>query len=236
MQLTVDIKENVERVRDRIARAARRVQRDPDEVALVAASKLVAPERLATAIAAGITTFGENRVQEASEKITRLGPLGQRVHWHLIGTLQTNKVRYIFDLFDMVQSVDSLRLAREIDRRGERAGKVMDVLIQVNIAGEPTKHGLETAETLRMVEEIAQLSHIRIRGLMTIPPLSPDPEGSRPYFRRLVALRDEVEKLGLPGVEMRQLSMGMTGDFEVAVEEGATMVRIGTAIFGERPH
>jgi pyridoxal phosphate enzyme (YggS family) len=215
-----DIRANLERVRERIAQAARRAGRRPEDVLLIAVSKTFSAERVGEAIAAGVSALGENRVQEAKEKIRTLG---HPVPWHLIGTLQTNKVKDALALFDLIQSVDRLDLARELDRR---ATKQVDVLLEVNVAGEASKGGFAPADLKPALEAIAELPHLRVRGLMTIPPPVTDPEDARPSFRRLRELRDETG--------LAELSMGMSADFEVAVEEGATMVRVGSAIFGAR--
>lgn len=219
----IDVAGNVARVQERIARAAMRAGRAPEEVLLVGVSKSVDVERIRRALAAGLPALGENRVQEAREKI---GALGRPVPWHMVGHLQTNKARDAVLLFDLIHSVDRLELARELDRRAAAAGKVAEVLVQVNLAGEATKGGFAPGELKSALEVLAGLPGVRVRGLMTIPPLVERAEASREWFRRLRDLRDEA---GLP-----HLSMGMSDDFEVAVEEGATMVRVGTAIFGPR--
>ncbi|MBI2528107.1 MAG: YggS family pyridoxal phosphate-dependent enzyme [Candidatus Rokubacteria bacterium] len=221
----LEIRENVERVRAAIERACLRAGRDPREVLLIAVSKTVDPTRIRLAVDAGVPALGENRVQEAKEKIARLG---HPVPWHLIGSLQTNKAREAVRLFDCIQSVDRLELARELDRRAQAAGRIVETLFQVNVGEEPQKGGVAPAELRAVLEQAAELPGLRIRGLMAIPPLGPDAEAARPHFRRLRELRDAA---GLP-----HLSMGMSGDFEVAIEEGATMVRVGTAIFGPRQH
>ena len=219
-----DIRGNLERVREAIARACARAGRSPAEVLLVAVSKTVEVERIERAILAGQRVFGENRVQEAKAKIAELG---HPVPWHLIGHLQTNKAKDAARLFDWVQSVDRLELAAELDRRARALGRTVDVLIEVNVGEEPQKSGVRPGEIKSLLDALAGSSGIRIRGLMAIPPAAPDPEQTRPHFRRLRELRDAA------GLE--HLSMGMSADFEAAVEEGATMVRIGTAIFGPRP-
>jgi len=229
--MTVDVAANLRAVEERIARAARKASRDPTEILLVAVSKAVDVDRIRQGIALGIPALGENRVQEAKGKIQILG---RRVPWHLIGTLQTNKAKDAILLFDLIHSLDRVELGRELDRRARAVGKVMDVLVQVNVAGEATKAGFLPDRLKDAMEALALLPGIRVRGLMTMPPLAEDPEGSRPWFRQLRELADLVRGWGLEGVEMTHLSMGMSGDFEVAVEEGATMVRIGTAIFGPR--
>ena len=215
-----DIRDNLERVRERVARAAQRSGRRPEDVLLIAVSKTFPAERVAAAIAAGVSALGENRVQEAKEKIRQLG---HPVPWHLIGSLQTNKVKDAVALFDVIQSVDRLDLARELDRR---ATKPIDVLLEVNVGEEASKGGFSVADVKPALDAIAELPQLRVRGLMTIPPAVSDPEAARPSFRLLRELRDETG--------LTELSMGMSADFEVAIEEGATMVRVGTAIFGAR--
>ncbi len=220
----IDVPANLARVQERIRRAAERAGRAPEGILLVGVSKLVDVERIRSAVAAGLPALGENRVQEANEKIRHLG---RPVPWHLVGHLQTNKARDAVLLFDVIQSVDRLELARELHRRAAAAGKVVDVLVQVNVAGERTKGGFAPEEIKGALEELAGLSGLSVRGLMTIPPAVESAELARGWFRRLRELRDAAGLL--------HLSMGMSGDFEVAVEEGATMVRVGTAIFGPRP-
>jgi pyridoxal phosphate enzyme (YggS family) len=219
-----DIAANVERVRERIARAAERAGRRPADVLLIGVSKTVEVERIRAAVAAGVTALGENRVQEAKAKVDELG---RPAAWHLIGHLQTNKVKDALELFDVIHSVDRLELARELDRRAAARDKVVDALLQVNVAAEASKGGVGPEAVGEALDAIGKLAHLRVRGLMTIPPEAERPEDARPWFRRL---RELAERHGLP-----ELSMGMSGDFEVAVEEGATMVRVGTAIFGPRP-
>lgn len=230
--MSAPIAERLARVRDRIAAAARRADREPDAVALVGVTKTVEPERIEQAAAAGLTLFGENRVQEALPKVDQL----PRLRWHFIGSLQRNKAKQVVGTFEMIHSLDSIRLARAIDRAAADRGLVADVLVQVNVGGEETKSGIEPGEALaELVREAAHLEHLRIRGLMTIPPFCDDPEAARPFFRRLRAEAEALGRLDLPGLSLGELSMGMSGDFEVAIEEGATMVRVGSAIFGERP-
>ena len=218
-----DIRTNLERLQAAINGACQRAGRSPGEVLLIAVSKTVEAERIQQAIAAGVPALGENRVQEARGKIEALG---RPVPWHLIGPLQTNKAKDAVRLFDWIHSVDRLELATELDRRARALGKTVDALLEVNVAEEPQKSGARPGEIKPLLDAIAGLSGIRIRGLMAIPPAVADAERARPHFRRLRELRDAA---GLP-----HLSMGMSGDFEVAVEEGATMVRVGTAIFGPR--
>ncbi len=228
-----DIIHNFQSVRDRIARAAARVDRNPEEISLVAVTKAVALPRIEEAVREGVTVLGENRVQEARRKVESMAPeLGQQVEWHLVGTLQRNKARYCFGLFHMIHSLDSFPLAQELSKRGEKAGLDIEVLVQVNLAGEAQKGGTSKGEAIELLKEVSRMPHLKLRGLMTVPPFLPDPEDSRPYFQELRDLRDRARREGLN--EARELSMGMTADFEQAVEEGATIVRIGTAIFGPR--
>lgn len=219
-----DIRANLERVRERIARAAERSGRRAGDVTLVAVSKTVEAPRVREAIAAGVTVLGENRVQEARAKIAEIG---RPVQWHLIGHLQTNKAKDALELFDLIHSLDRLELAAELDRRARQRGRDVAALLQVNVAGETTKGGVAPDEVGRALEAIAKLERVRVRGLMTIPPEVGEAERTRGWFR---ALRETAERHGL-----RELSMGMSADFEVAIEEGATLVRVGTAVFGPRP-
>jgi hypothetical protein len=229
----MSIADNLKTVMDRIAAAARRAGRDPSSVKLVVVTKTVDIARIREAVAADATVLGENRVQEAKEKIEALGPVAS---WHLIGRLQTNKAKYAVRLFDLIHSVDTIELAREIVKQAAKTGKVQDVLIEVNIAGEASKAGIAEQEAADLVRNAATLGSVSIRGLMTMPPFSENPEDSRPYFRTLRELAAHISREGIPGVSMQELSMGMSGDFIVAVEEGATLVRVGTAIFGERKY
>ncbi|HVG79678.1 MAG TPA: YggS family pyridoxal phosphate-dependent enzyme [Patescibacteria group bacterium] len=220
----LDIAANLERVRERVARAAERAGRTPDDVLLIGVSKVVEIERIRAALAAGLGALGENRVQEAKAKVAELG---RPVPWHLIGHLQTNKVKDALPLFDLIQSLDRLELAHELERRAAAQGRVVEALLQVNVASEASKGGFAPDAVSEALDTIGTLSHVRVRGLMAIPPEVERAEESRPWFRRL---REMADKHGL-----RDRSMGMSGDFEVAIEEGATMVRVGTAIFGPRP-
>jgi PLP dependent protein len=220
----LDIAANLERVRERLARAAERAGRRPTDVLLIAVSKTVDLDRVRAAVAAGVAALGENRVQEAKGKIAELG---RPVAWHLIGHLQTNKARDVVELFDVIHSLDRLELARELERRAGARGQVVEALLQVNVAGEASKGGVGPDAAAETLDAIGKLPHVRVRGLMTIPPEVERAADARPWFRRL---RELGERHGL-----RELSMGMSHDFEVAVEEGATMVRVGTAIFGPRP-
>jgi pyridoxal phosphate enzyme (YggS family) len=227
----MSVPENFKMVMDRIAAAAKRAGRAPSSVRLVTVTKTVDHERIRQAVSAGAAILGENRVQEAKEKIEALGNIA---HWHLIGHLQTNKAKYAVRLFDLIHSVDTLELAKELDKQAAKTGKVQDILIEVNIAGEASKAGMAVKGVPALVRETARLKHLRVRGLMTMPPYSENAEDSRPYFRVLRELTEALAQENIPGVSLQELSMGMSGDFEVAIEEGATLVRVGAAIFGER--
>ena len=229
----LSIADNVRRVRTRMRQAAERAGRDPASVRLVAASKTVDAARIRAAIAAGVTVLGENYLQETRQKLGQLGR--SDVEWHLIGPLQRNKVRYVFDLFDMMHSLDRLELAEEINRRAERLGRRLPVLLEVNVGGEASKSGWTPDGLLSDVRQLAAMPNIQVRGLMTIPPPTPQPHEARPFFRQLRQLRDRLAQEGYDGMTFDELSMGMTADYEVAIEEGATLVRVGTAIFGPRP-
>ena len=223
-----NIAANIKDIIHRMKLAAERAGRKEESVKLVAVTKTIDVSRIKEAIESGITIIGENRVQEARDKYKEIG---KEVQWHLIGHLQTNKVKYIFDIFSLIHSVDSLSLAEEIQRRGENKGLNTDILIEVNLSGEKTKFGILSEKAIGLIKDISRCKNINIKGLMTIPPFSESPEDSRKYFKMLRILKDDVQK---EGIEMKELSMGMSNDFQVAIEEGATMVRIGTAIFGER--
>ncbi|MDI3522461.1 MAG: dependent protein [Bacillota bacterium] len=225
------VADNVAAVRERIAEAALRSGRRPEDIRLIAVTKTVSPEVIGQALAAGITDVGENRVQEALGKAPAL-PAG--ITWHLIGHLQTNKAKQAVQLFPWVHSLDSLHLAQALEKRAAAAGVRVKCLVEVNVAGEASKHGVRPEEALKLLEGVAALEHIEVRGLMTVAPYVTVPEEVRPVFRELAALARQAAELKLPQVTMTELSMGMSGDFEVAIEEGATMVRIGTAIFGRR--
>lgn len=227
----MSVPENFKIVMDRIAAAAKRAGRDPVSVKLVVVTKTVSGEKVREAVSAGARVLGENRVQEAKEKI---GALGKIADWHLIGHLQTNKAKYAVRLFDLIHSVDTVDLARELDKQAAKIGKVQEVLIEVSIAGEAAKAGVAVSGTGALVREAARLRNLSIKGLMTVPPFLDDPGEVRPYFRRLRELAESIARENIPGVAMQELSMGMSHDFEIAIEEGATMVRVGTAIFGER--
>ena len=212
--------------------AARRAGREPHTVRLVAVCKTVSPERVREAVEAGAQILGENYIQEAQRKIETLR-VG--IPWHFIGHLQKNKAKYAIRLFDLIHSVDSFALAEELSRTAQKQGKVQEVLLQADLSGEETKFGVSEGEIIQMAEKISGLKNISVKGLMTLPSFSDDPEESRPYFQKLRSLRDLLAKMKIPGISMDELSMGMSGDFEMAIEEGATLIRIGTAIFGPRP-
>jgi pyridoxal phosphate enzyme (YggS family) len=229
------IAENIAQVRDRIAAAARRSGRNPAEITLMAVSKTFPPERIREAYAAGLRVFGENRVQEFAGKSGALRDL-RDAEWHLIGHLQTNKAAKAAELFDAVDSVDSVRMAEKLNASAQGAGKTLSVLIEINVGGEQAKSGVapNSSELQQILRQAPQWSNLRIDGLMTVPPYTEDPEGSRPHFRQLRQIRDSIAARDLLQVGTSVLSMGMSHDFEVAIEEGATCVRVGTAIFGER--
>lgn len=222
---------NLKNIHDRIAAAAARVGRDPESVRLVAVSKTKPASMIEDAALAGQLLFGENYVQEF---IAKAQEVREKVEWHFIGALQTNKVKYLAGIVTLIHSVDRLSLAQEIDKQWGKRGMSCDILIEVNLAGEESKAGTTEGDLIELVRAASRLPHLRIKGLMTLPPFFDDPERVRPYFRRLRELSQSVGSEGIPNVEMKELSMGMSGDFEAAVEEGATLVRVGTAIFGGR--
>lgn len=226
------IAKRVQSVLAKIRSAEEKAARPAGAVRLVAATKTVTVEHIAAGVRAGLSILGENRVQEALPKIAALTQAP--VHWHFIGQLQRRKARSVIGLFDLIHSVDSLDLAQEINRRAGEAGREQNVLLEVNIGREPTKAGFHPDDVVRLVSMMAQLSHTCIKGLMTIPPPTADPNSARPYFRKLHELARQIAALDLPTVRMDELSMGMSNDYEVAIEEGATLVRVGTAIFGAR--
>lgn len=232
---TTSVGENVSQVRDRIARAAARVGRNPQSVTLMAVTKTVDRQRIREASEAGIRVFGENRVLEFEGKFP--DPAGRRdKEWHLIGHLQTNKARKAVEIFDAVDSVDSLRLAERLNRTASEIGKALPVLIEINVGSEESKSGvpLDSPELDSLLRGMEKLDHLQVRGLMAVPPFAENPEATRPYFRLLRDLRDSIAARRLPRIAMDMLSIGMSHDFEVAIEEGSTCIRLGTAIFGER--
>jgi PLP dependent protein len=233
------IKENLLGVMEKIEKAARKIGRDPNKIKLVAVSKTVEAARIKEAIEAGVSILGENYVQEAQKKIEEIGrPActerfgeGRPVSWHFIGHLQSNKAKYAIRLFDMIHSVDSLPLAEELDRKAEQADRLIKVMIEVNLSKEATKFGTDEEMVLNLAKRIQNLTHLSLEGLMTMPPYFDSSEMSRPYY---IALRELKERMIKEGIPMEELSMGMSNDFEIAIEEGATYVRVGTAIFGAR--
>jgi PLP dependent protein len=227
----MSVKDNIRHVRETMAEAARRSGRSASAIRLMAVTKTVNDDLIIAAIRTGVEIIGENYVQEAKRKIEKLGKTGE---WHLIGRLQTNKAKYAVHLFDMIHSVDRLELAAELDRRARAAGRVIPILIEINVGGEKSKSGVPLDSARDLVRHVAPLENLSIQGLMTMPPWFVDPEMSRPYFRTLRELRDKIAGEAVPRVGMRELSMGMTDDYAVAIEEGATIVRIGRGIFGER--
>jgi pyridoxal phosphate enzyme (YggS family) len=230
----MSIAENIAIVHERIEYAARRAGRNPNDVTLMAVAKTQPPERIHEAHAAGLRLFGENRVQDFAEKTGALHDLTS-AEWHMIGHLQTNKAAKTVELFSAVDSVDSLRLAEKLDAAATQVKKLA-VLIEINVGGEAAKNGLppDSSELNQILRAAPRLESLEFRGLMTVPPFTEDPQQARPYFRKLRQLRDQIAAKGLPAISMDVLSMGMSHDFEVAIEEGSTCVRIGTAIFGER--
>jgi len=222
------LRERVEAINQRIAAACKRAGRDFFDVTLVAVSKTVEPSRIGQAIEAGIRVLGENRVQEAASKIPELATIvaEHKVEWHLIGHLQTNKARRAVELFSTIQSVDGFKLAERLDNLAGEIGKRLPIFIEVNLGGEESKAGVKPDEVLPLCEQVGKLAHLELKGLMAVPPFLDNAEEIRPFFRRLRTLRDQAQ--------LKELSMGMSHDFEIAIEEGATVVRIGTALFGER--
>lgn len=222
------IKENLSRVLEKIEKAAQKVGRNPGEVKLVAVSKTVEASRIQEAIEAGVSILGENYVQEAQKKIEEIG---RPVSWHFIGHLQSNKAKHAVRLFDMIHSIDSLPLAEELNRRAEQSNRIIRVMIEVNLSQEATKFGADEKMLMNLARGIQRLNHLSLEGLMTMPPYFDSPELSRPYY---IALRTLKERMVKEGITMKELSMGMSNDFDIAIEEGATYVRVGTAIFGPR--
>jgi pyridoxal phosphate enzyme (YggS family) len=227
-----ELKYRLESVKNRIRKLAIDCQRDPQSIRLVAVSKTMSTKRVKEAIDAGVEILGENYIQEAREKIDSLS--SYPVSWHFIGHLQTNKAKYAVRLFDLIHSVDSLKLAVELNKQAKKIDKVQDILIQINVGQEVSKSGASPKEAFDLVKNIGRLENLCLRGLMTMPPFFNAPQKVRPYFSSLCDLRDRIKAVMPTSVPANELSMGMTNDFEVAIEEGATLLRIGTAIFGER--
>jgi pyridoxal phosphate enzyme (YggS family) len=226
------------KIKERILAACARVKRDPAEITLVAVTKGRSIEEIGGVIAAGVSEIGENRVQEAIEKYNVLTgkpanrQTGELIKWHMVGHLQTNKVKEAVAIFDLIHSVDSLKLAAEINRQAEKINKIQDILVEVKTSPEAAKFGVPPGEAIELVRDLAQFKNIALKGLMTIAPMAADPEEARPYFRLLKELRDNINELMTNDQRLTTVSMGMSDDFEVAIEEGATMVRIGRALFG----
>ncbi|NLU09956.1 MAG: YggS family pyridoxal phosphate-dependent enzyme [Tepidanaerobacter acetatoxydans] len=225
------LEENIANIKSRIKFAAERAGRNPENIDIVAVTKTIPPEIIQKAVDSGLVLLGENRVQEARDKKELVKG---NVQWHLIGHLQRNKVKMALGLFSMIQSVDSLPLAEEIQKRAEQIQQTIDVLVQVNIGREKTKYGIDPDNTKSFIEKIALFPNLRVRGLMAIAPFKQNPEEVRPYFRQLREIFENIKQAPINNVNMEYLSMGMSNDFEVAVEEGANMVRIGTGVFGAR--
>lgn len=227
------ISENIENIRKNIDAACKRSGRDPKDVLLLAVSKTVDVDRIKVAVDCGLNILGENRVQEIMEKYE---PMGENVKWHLIGHLQTNKVKYIIDKVELIHSVESIKLAEEINKQAKKHNLVMDVLVEVNMADEESKFGVKPEETEGFIRELALMDNIRVRGLMTVAPNVENGEENRVYFRNMKQLLVDINAKNINNINMDILSMGMTGDYETAVEEGATIVRVGTGIFGKRDY
>ncbi len=227
------ISENIENIRKNIDAACKRSGRDTKDVLLLAVSKTVDVDRIKVAVDCGLNSLGENRVQEIMEKYE---PMGENVKWHLIGHLQTNKVKYIIDKVELIHSVESIKLAEEINKQAKKHNLVMDVLVEVNMADEESKFGVKPEETESFIRELALMDNIRVRGLMTVAPNVENGEENRVYFRNMKQLLVDINAKNINNINMDILSMGMTGDYETAVEEGATIVRVGTGIFGKRDY
>ena len=225
------IEQNIIDVKKRINEAALKSGRNPDEILLLAVSKTIDVPKIKEAVNFGLNSLGENRVQEIMEKYE---PMGEGINWHLIGHLQTNKVKYIIDKVCLIHSVESLKLAEEINKRAEKAGIVMDILVEVNMADEESKFGIKPKDCESFIRELSLLKNIKVKGLMTVAPFTENPEENRIYFKKMKNLLIDINNKKIDNINMTELSMGMTGDFCVAIEEGATIVRVGTGIFGER--
>ena len=227
----IDVAANYRKVLDSIADATAKSRRDAGQVKLLAATKSQSIELIRAAVDAGITLIGENYVREAAGKKPRID---EAIEWHMIGHLQRNKVKAAVDLFDVFESLDNLPLARELDKEGQKRNKVIRVFVEVNLGGEESKTGVNESEAASLVQQVASLSHLRVEGFMSVPPYREDPEEVRPYFRKLRLLQEKLGEIRSPRLELRELSMGMSHDYKVAIEEGASIVRIGTALFGAR--
>jgi len=227
----IDVAANYRKVLDSIAEATAKSRRAAGQVKLLAATKSQSIELIRAAVDAGITLIGENYVREAAGKKPRID---EAIEWHMIGHLQRNKVKAAVDLFDVFESLDNLPLARELDKEGQKRNKVIRVFVEVNLGGEESKTGVNESEAASLVQQVASLSHLRVEGFMSVPPYREDPEEVRPYFRKLRLLQEKLGEIRSPRLELRELSMGMSHDYKVAIEEGASIVRIGTALFGAR--
>jgi len=227
----VDVAGNYRAILGRIAEAAAKAKREPRDIRLLAAAKSQSVESIRAALAAGVTLVGENYVQEAADKKRQLST---DVEWHMIGHLQRNKAKPALEIFDLIESLDNLALARELDKEGKKRERAVRAYVEVNLAGEASKTGVAKGQVSELLKQVSEFSHLRIEGLMTVPPFREDLEQVRPYFSELRQLRDRLAELHLVNVELKDLSMGMTHDYTVAIEEGATIVRIGTALFGPR--
>lgn len=226
------IEQNLMDIKEQVRQTALDCGRDPNSVDLIAVSKKKSEDKIIECIEAGGAVFGENYIQEAVQKIDNIGK--DQAVWHFIGHLQSNKAKFAVQYFDYIHTVDSLKLAKEISKWAKKINKIQKVLLQVNIADEQTKSGAANDEVIELATKISKFDNISIRGLMCMPPFFSDPEDARPYFKALVSIRDQISNLELASVSMKHLSMGMSGDFKVAIQEGATMVRVGTSIFGSR--
>lgn len=228
------MRDRIQKIEQQIRDAAEKAGRNADEIRLVAVSKIKPASMVKEAISAGQKIFGENYIQEAVAKVEEIA--SDEAQWHFIGHLQSKKSKYAAGVFDLIHSVDSLKLAKELDKHAAKKGVVQKILLQVNTSGEDSKSGATDDTVIALVREVAALKNIAVKGLMTMPAFFDDPEGARPYFRQLRLIKERIDALAIDGVEMKELSMGMSGDFEVAIEEGATLVRVGTAIFGARDY
>ena len=227
----VDVTANYRKVLERISEGAAKCGRDPKGIKLLAASKSQSVSQIRAAIEAGIRLFGENYVQEAKEKREQIN---ESVEWHMIGHLQRNKVKAALDLFEIIQSLDNLELAKELDKEGRNRGRIVRAFVEVNLAGEESKSGIAKEKVVPLLRQIGEMANLRVEGMMAVPPFREDPEEVRPYFSALRKFQMEINALKVPILDLKELSMGMTHDFPVAIEEGATLVRIGTALFGPR--
>ena len=227
----VDVAGNYRKILDRINEIAGKCGRHPREVKVLGAAKSQSVESIRAAIAAGVTLIGENYVQEAEAKKAQVS---EAIEWHMIGHLQRNKAKAAAEIFALIESLDSVALALELEKQGRQRGKKIRALVEVNLAGEESKSGIAKDDLASLLEAIAELKHVTVEGLMTVPPFREEPEESRPYFRELRELKDKLNAQRIPNVDLAELSMGMTHDYPVAIEEGATIVRIGTALFGPR--